>query len=51
MYGIGIVMTAILTLFTPLAAETSVYLLIALRAAEGFFEVHTLFVQVHVLVL
>ena len=38
-YGIGIVMTALLTLLTPLAAHTNVYLLMAVRAAEGFFEV------------
>ena len=38
-YGVGIVMTSVLTLFTPLAAETSVWLLVAIRAAEGFFEV------------
>ncbi|XP_064383500.1 sialin-like [Halichondria panicea] len=37
-FGIGIVMTALLTLLTPLAAQTSVYLLIALRVLEGFFE-------------
>ncbi len=40
-FGIGIVMTALLTLLTPLAARTSVYLLIALRVLEGFFEVGT----------
>ena len=40
-FGIGIVMTSVLTLFTPLAAETSVWLLVAMRAAEGFFEVLT----------
>ena len=38
-FGIGIVMTSVLTLFTQLAAETSVWLLVAVRAAEGFFEV------------
>ena len=46
-YGIGIVMTSVLTLFTPLAAETNVWLLVAVRVAEGFFEVltklHTIF--------
>ena len=40
-YGIGILMTAILTLLTPLAADLSVWALVALRVAEGFFEVHT----------
>ena len=47
-YGIGIVMTAVLTLFTPLAARTSVYLLIALRATEGFFEVHSLYKYMYI---
>ena len=38
-FGIGIVMTAVLTLFTPLAAYWHVGALIAVRVAEGFFEV------------
>ena len=38
-FGIGIVMTSVLTLFTPLAAETSIWLLVALRIMEGFSEV------------
>ena len=38
-YGVGVVMTAILTLFTTVAAEKSVWLLVALRVLEGFFEV------------
>ena len=38
-FGIGIVMTSILTLFTPLAAQANFWLLVALRVAEGFFEV------------
>ena len=38
-FGIGIVMTAVLTLLTPIAAYTSVWLLVAIRALEGFFEV------------
>ena len=37
--GIGIGMTSVLTLFTPLAAETSIWLLVAVRAMEGLFEV------------
>ena len=37
--GIGVAATSVLTLFTPLAAETSVWFLVALRAAEGLFEV------------
>lgn len=38
-YGIGIVMTAVLTLLTPIAAYTNVWLLVVVRALEGFFEV------------
>lgn len=38
-FGIGIVMTAVLTLFTPVAANISVWLLVVVRALEGFFEV------------
>ena len=38
-FGVGIVMTAILTLLTPVAADFNVWALIAVRAAEGFFEV------------
>lgn len=37
-FGIGIVMTAVLTLLTPLAASVSVWLLVAVRSLEGFFE-------------
>ena len=32
-------MTAVLTLLTPVAADLSLWALIAVRAAEGFFEV------------
>ena len=39
MFGIGIVMTAVLTLLTPIAAYTNVWLLVVVRALEGFFEV------------
>ncbi len=39
MFGVGIAMTAVLTLLTPLAAYTRVELLIVVRALEGFFEV------------
>ena len=39
MFGIGVVMTSVFTLFTPLAANHSVGLLIAVRVLEGFFEV------------
>ena len=38
-FGIGIVMTAVFTLFTPLAAYWHIGALIAVRVAEGFFEV------------
>ena len=38
-FGIGIVMTAVLTLFTPLAVYWHIGALIAVRVAEGFFEV------------
>ena len=37
--GVGIVMTAILSLLTPLAARLHVGALIALRVLEGIFEV------------
>eukprot|EP00040_Diaphanoeca_grandis_P026890 m.151631 g.151631 ORF g.151631 m.151631 type:complete len:496 (-) comp30770_c2_seq4:305-1792(-) len=37
-YGIGILMTSVLTLLTPRAARTGTPVLIALRIAEGFFE-------------
>ena len=39
MYGFGIVMTAVLTLFTPLTARLSVWFLVGLRVAEGLCEV------------
>ena len=39
MFGVGIVVTSILTLFTPLAADGSVWLLVTLRVLEGVFEV------------
>ena len=38
-FGIGIVMTAVFTLFTPLAAYWHIGALIAVRVAEGIFEV------------
>ena len=38
-FGVGVVMTSLLTLFTPLAAFTNVWLLVAVRILEGFFEV------------
>ena len=39
--GMGIAVTSGLTLFTPLAAETSVWVLIVVRVAEGLAEVVT----------
>lgn len=38
-YGIGILMTAVFTLLTPLAADVSIWCLVALRVLEGLFEV------------
>jgi ACS family sodium-dependent inorganic phosphate cotransporter len=37
-FGIGIGMTAILTLLTPLAAKQNFYVLLAVRIIEGVFE-------------
>ena len=38
-FGIGILMTSVLTLLTPIAAELHFGALIALRILEGMFEV------------
>lgn len=38
-FGIGIGTTAILTLFTPMAAKHSLEMLLAVRIIEGVFEV------------
>ena len=38
-FGIGILMTALLTLLTPLAAQLGVWAIIVLRVLEGVFEV------------
>ena len=38
LFGSGVLVTAILTLLTPLAASTSVYLLYAVRIIEGLAE-------------
>ena len=38
-FGVGILMTAVLTLLTPIAAYTDINFLIVIRALEGFFEV------------
>ena len=40
LYGGGILLTALLTLVTPVAARSHFYLLIAVRVLEGFFEVY-----------
>lgn len=37
--GIGVFVTAFLTLVSPFAAHTSVYFLIVVRVIEGIFEV------------
>jgi len=37
--GVGIFVPSVLTIFTPLAASKSVWLLVALRVLEGLFEV------------
>lgn len=39
LFGIGVGATAILTLVTPVAANWSIWALIAVRVIEGFFEV------------
>ncbi len=41
-FGIGIFTTAVLTLITPLAAKSGLYVLIAVRVIEGVFEGVTL---------
>ena len=38
-FGVGVVMTCVFTLLTPLAADTSVWLLVAVRVLEGLSEV------------
>lgn len=38
-FGIGIAVTAVLTLLTPLAAKMGISVLVAIRVIEGFFEV------------
>lgn len=38
-FGIGIAVTSVLTLLTPLAAKAGVPTLIAVRLIEGIFEV------------
>ena len=38
-FGLGVVLTSALTLLTPVAATTSIWLLVALRVLEGICEV------------
>ena len=38
-FGVGVVMTSVFTLFTPIAALSNVEFLITVRVLEGFFEV------------
>ena len=39
LFGTGVLATSLLTLITPVAADLSVWALIAVRVLEGFFEV------------
>lgn len=39
LFGVGVGATAFMTLISPLVANISVYLFIALRVLEGIFEV------------
>ena len=41
-FGIGILVTSVLTIVTPFAARQSVYLFIAVRVLEGIGEVNVL---------
>lgn len=43
LYGLGILTTAILTLVTPIIANTGLAPLIAVRVLEGIFEVFQIF--------
>ena len=45
LFGTGVLVTAILTLLTPLAASTSVYLLYAVRIIEGLAGAHQCYGQ------
>ncbi|KAG8247446.1 hypothetical protein J6590_061236 [Homalodisca vitripennis] len=38
-FGLGVFVTALMTMVTPLAANTSFYLLVAVRIIEGVFEI------------
>ena len=39
LFGMGVLVPSILTMFTPSAARIHVYLLVALRILEGLFQV------------
>ena len=43
-FGVGVVMTSLLTLLTPLAAFTNIWLLVTVRVLEGFFEVNSIII-------
>ena len=51
MFGVGVLITAILTTLTPFAADTSVWLLVALRVLEGLSEVCMLYNQYAVMIV
>ena len=38
-FGLGVLITSVLTTLTPFAADTSIWLLVALRVLEGLSEV------------
>ena len=38
MFGVGVLVTAVFTLITPIAAKTSIYFLYAVRVGEGLGE-------------
>ena len=44
-FGLGVLITAVLTTLTPFAADTSIWLLVALRVLEGLSEVCKLYNQ------
>ena len=50
-FGLGVLITAILTTLTPFAADTSVWLLVALRVLEGLSEVRKLYNQYAVIIV
>ena len=51
-FGLGVVLTSALTLLTPVAATTSIWLLVALRVLEGICEVQWwVFMSVYVCIV